>query len=83
VAGSSILSIFVVSNSYSGNLTSFFTADLAPKGPQTFDDLAKYLNDENFYVRICCDNLKQVLQESSLESYQFIFKRVSLLNYCF
>ncbi len=64
--------MFIIAADYSGALVSFFSVEVYPKNPETFEDLAKVVAEEDSKIRICCLAIKEAMEESSMESFQLL-----------
>ncbi len=64
--------MFIIAAEYSGALVSFFSVEVYPKNPETFEDLAKMVDEEDLKIRVCCSNIKEAMEESSMESFQLM-----------
>ncbi len=62
--------MMVITAAYSGALISFFSVEVYPTPPQTFDDLAKIVQEENYNVQICCDHIEAIMKSSNMESFK-------------
>ncbi len=64
--------MMVLTASYSGALISFFSVEVYPSPPQTFDDLAKVVQEDNLKVQVCCPHIRELMAESNMESFKIM-----------
>lgn len=60
----------VLAYAYSGSLISFFSVEVHPKPPKTFDDIANMVEEKDLNVHICCIHIEAAMRDSTLESFK-------------
>ena len=78
-----IVGMFVITAGYSSTLVSFYSVDVYPSVPESFEDIAEYVVERDLLAHICCVHIKHAMKGSSLPSFQTLTdpKRVCTTEY--
>ncbi len=68
--------MLVLTSAYCGSLISFLSIEVYPDPPNTFDEVATEVINRDLNVAVCCQEVIEVLGESSLQSFQTMTPRV-------
>jgi len=68
-----------LSTVYTGGLVAILAIDVYPKPPQTIDEIARMVEQEDLTVGICCRNVVEAMEESNRTSLKTLYDGVKLI----
>ncbi len=62
--------MMVLAYAYSGSLISFFSVEVYPTPPTTFDEIADIVEHKDLNVHVCCLHIQEAMRVSSMKSFR-------------
>ncbi len=72
--------MLILSTGYSSSLVSFFSVNVYPATPETFEDIAEMVAEQDLKVHVCCQHIIDAMEESILDSFKSMTHSVSVLH---
>ena len=76
VNGFLIVGFMIITIMYAVTLISFFSVDVYPEPPDTFEKVIKEVIDKDLEVIVCCYEIENAMRDSSLDSIQTLLAMV-------
>ena len=68
--------MLILSTMYSGALVAFFSIDVYPSPPESFEAVVEEVREKDLEVNICCYEIQDAMGDSTLDSIQTLLKYV-------